>query len=106
MRIGVGHAVTYFTSTSCRIPLGKFSHEIKARVLAATDIVELIGSALELKPSGAGRFKALCPFHNEKTPSFSVSRDRQTFYCFGCQKGGDAINWVMEHDALPFPDAM
>ncbi|MCC6796973.1 MAG: DNA primase, partial [Candidatus Hydrogenedentes bacterium] len=80
--------------------------EIKSRVLAATDIVELIGSALELKPSGAGRFKALCPFHHEKTPSFNVSRDRQTFYCFGCQKGGDAINWVMEHDALPFPDAM
>lgn len=86
--------------------MGKFSQEIKARVLAATDIVELIGSALELKPSGAGRFKALCPFHNEKTPSFSVSRDRQTFYCFGCQKGGDAINWVMEHDALAFPEAL
>lgn len=86
--------------------MAKYSQEIKSRVLAATDIVELIGSALELKPSGAGRFKALCPFHHEKTPSFNVSRDRQTFYCFGCQKGGDAINWVMEHDALPFPDAM
>ena len=86
--------------------MGKYSQEIKARVLAATDIVELIGSSLELKPSGAGRFKALCPFHNEKTPSFSVSRDRQRFYCFGCQKGGDAINWVMEHDTLPFPDAL
>lgn len=86
--------------------MGKYSQEIKARVLAVTDIVELIGSSLELKPSGAGRFKALCPFHNEKTPSFSVSRDRQRFYCFGCQKGGDAINWVMEHDTLPFPDAL
>lgn len=86
--------------------MAKYSQEIKSRVLAATDIVELIGSALELKPSGAGRFKALCPFHHEKTPSFNVSRDRQRFYCFGCQKGGDAINWVMEHDALPFPDAM
>jgi DNA primase len=106
MRVGVCYAVNHFISTSCRIPLGKYSQEIKARVLAATDIVELVGSALELKPSGAGRFKALCPFHNEKTPSFSVSRDRQTFYCFGCEKGGDAISWVMEHEGLPFPEAM
>ncbi|NUM56356.1 MAG: DNA primase [Candidatus Hydrogenedentes bacterium] len=86
--------------------MGKYSQEIKARVLAATDIVELIGSSLELKPSGAGRFKALCPFHHEKTPSFNVSRDRQRFHCFGCQKGGDAIHWVMEHDSLPFPEAL
>lgn len=86
--------------------MGKYTQEIKAQVLAATDIVELIGASLELKPAGAGRFKALCPFHHEKTPSFSVSRDRQTFYCFGCEKGGDALSWVMEHEGLPFPEAL
>lgn len=86
--------------------MGKYTQEIKAQVLAATDIVEIIGASLELKPAGAGRFKALCPFHHEKTPSFNVSRDRQTFYCFGCEKGGDALSWVMEHDGLPFPEAL
>lgn len=84
----------------------KFSSEIKARVLEGTDIVELIGASLELRPSGPGRFVALCPFHHEKTPSFSVSRDRQQFYCFGCEKGGDAITWLMEHEGLPFIEAM
>ncbi len=86
--------------------MAKYSPEIKAQVLAATDIVELIGASLELKPSGGGRFLALCPFHNEKTPSFSVSRDRQQFYCFGCEKGGDAIGFLIEHDGLTFPEAM
>ncbi|MDZ4860576.1 MAG: DNA primase [Candidatus Hydrogenedentes bacterium] len=86
--------------------MGKYSPEIKAQVLASTDIVELIGAALELKPSGGGRFLGLCPFHNEKTPSFNVSRDRQQFYCFGCEKGGDAISFLIEHEGLTFPEAM
>jgi len=59
-----------------------------------------------LKPSGAGRFKALCPFHHEKTPSFTVNRDRQMYYCFGCQKHGDAITFLSEHDGMPFVEAI
>ena len=77
-----------------------------ADVLAATDIVELVGGCLELKPAGAARFKALCPFHNEKTPSFTVSRDRQIFHCFGCGKGGDAISFLCEYEGLTFVEAL
>jgi DNA primase len=78
-----------------------FKEEVKTR----SDIVEIIGSYITLKRAG-GTFKALCPFHNEKTPSFNVNPDRQAFYCFGCQKGGDVIAFVMEHEGLPFQDAL
>ena len=77
-----------------------------AEVLAASDIVDVIGARLELKPSGSARFLALCPFHQEKTPSFHVSRDRQMFYCFGCGKGGDSIAFLREHDGLSFVEAL
>ena len=83
-----------------------YSQEIKAQVLAANDIVDLIGAYLELQPAGSGRFKALCPFHNEKTPSFHVTRDRQVYHCFGCGKGGDALSFVTEYEGLTFPEAM
>ena len=83
------------------------SHDdIVSEVLAATDIVEIIGAHLELKSSGAARFKALCPFHNEKTPSFTVSRDRQAFYCFGCEKGGDSITFLRDIEGLNFREAL
>ena len=84
----------------------KYPREAVADVLAATDIVEILGASLELKPSGAGRFVALCPFHAEKTPSFSVSRDRQMFYCFGCQKSGDALTFLREYEGLSFMEAL
>ena len=80
--------------------------EIVANVLAATDIVRVVGSVLELKPSGSGRFKALCPFHNEKTPSFIVNAHRQIFHCFGCGKGGDALTFLQEHDGMTFGEAL
>ena len=80
--------------------------EIVTEVLSATDLVDVIGAQLELKSSGGPRFKALCPFHNEKTPSFIVNRDRQTYYCFGCQKHGDALSFIQEHDGLTFMEAL
>lgn len=83
-----------------------FSQEIVAQVLGANDIVDLIGAYLELQPAGSGRFKALCPFHNEKTPSFHVTRDRQVYHCFGCGKGGDALSFVTEYEGLTFPEAL
>jgi DNA primase len=86
--------------------LAKYSREIVNQVLTASDIVELIGASLELRPSGSNRFVGLCPFHNEKTPSFSVSRERQSFYCFGCEKGGDAVTFVMEFEGLSFMEAL
>lgn len=82
------------------------SRDAVREVLGATDIVDLIGGYLELKPSGGPRYKARCPFHNENTPSFMVNRDRQTYHCFGCDRGGDAISFVQEHDGLTFGETL
>lgn len=84
----------------------KYSRDIVAQVLAAIDIVDIIGASLELRNAGSGRMKALCPFHHEKTPSFTVNRNRQIFHCFGCGKGGDAIRFLMDHEGLSFLDAL
>ena len=72
---------------------------------AANDIVEVIGSYFPLKRAGAN-FKALCPFHQEKTPSFIVSPGRQTFHCFGCGAGGSVFRFVMEYEHVDFPAAV
>ena len=69
------------------------------------DIVDVVSSYLPLTQKG-GNYWGLCPFHHEKTPSFSVNESRQSFHCFGCGKGGGAIRFVMEMDSLAFPDAV
>ena len=74
------------------------------QVAAANDIVEVIGSYFPLKRAGAN-FKALCPFHQEKTPSFMVSPSRQTFHCFGCGAGGSVFRFVMDYEHIDFPGA-
>ena len=84
----------------------KFSRDIVTEVLSAIDIIEVIGPVVELKPAGPGRMKALCPFHQEKTPSFIVNQHRQTFHCFGCGKGGDAISFIQEHMGLTFLESL
>jgi len=75
------------------------------RLKSSIDIVDVIGNYLELKKSGAN-FKANCPFHGEKTPSFVVSPQKQIFHCFGCGIGGDAIKFVMEYEKLSYPEAI
>ena len=75
--------------------------EIKQRI----DIVDLIGARVSLKHAGSS-YKACCPFHNEKTPSFHVNPARQTFHCFGCGVHGNVIDFVMRSDGLPFPEAV
>lgn len=75
------------------------------QVLSATDIVELVQSYLPLKRAGS-QYRANCPFHNEKTPSFYVNPARQSFHCFGCGKGGDAISFVRDYENLPFMEAV
>jgi len=74
-------------------------------VLARTDLAEIIGRHVELKRSGSN-LMGLCPFHHEKSPSFSVSPDKQLYYCFGCGKGGGAFQFLMEHDGYSFPEAV
>lgn len=83
-----------------------YSREVVAEVLAANDIVQIVGAHVELKHSSGGRRKGLCPFHREKTPSFTVNVDRQVFHCFGCGKGGDALDFLMEHEGLHFVEAL
>lgn len=85
--------------------MGRIPDEIIERVLAAHDIVEVVGRYVTLKRAGRA-FKALCPFHEEKTPSFTVNPDRQSFKCFGCQKGGTAITFLMEQAKITFPEAV
>ena len=75
------------------------------QIAAGNDIVEVIGSYFPLKRAGAN-FKALCPFHQEKTPSFTVSPSRQTFHCFGCGAGGSVFRFVMEYEHVDFPAAV
>ena len=84
---------------------GFFSTDTLERIRAASDIVDIVGSYLPLKRAGA-RFTALCPFHKEKTPSFSVNPQLQIFHCFGCHKGGDVFAFVREFENLDFPEAV
>ena len=79
--------------------------DTKLRVKEATDLVALIESYLPLKPRGR-TLVALCPFHAENSPSFTVFRESQHFHCFGCGKTGDAFTWLMERDGLTFKEAM
>ncbi len=74
-------------------------------LLGRTDVVEVVGSRLKLKKTGKNH-SALCPFHNEKSPSFSVSPDKQFYYCFGCGAGGNAISFLMDFERLDFPQAV
>lgn len=79
--------------------------EIIRDVLDAVDIVDLIGRTVELRKAGT-IYKGLCPFHEEKTPSFTVTPERRTYHCFGCQEHGNAIGFLMEHERLNFPEAL
>jgi len=74
-------------------------------LLARADIVELIDSRVPLKKAGKN-YQACCPFHTEKSPSFTVSQDKQFYHCFGCGEHGNAISFLMEFDRLEFPDAV
>ena len=75
------------------------------RIFAAADIVEIVNDYVTLKRKGVN-YEACCPFHNEKTPSFKVSPSKGIFRCFGCGKSGNAVTFVMEHEALSYPEAL
>jgi len=84
---------------------GRIPQSFIDELLARSDIVEVVGSRVQLKKAGR-EWKAPCPFHNEKTPSFWVSPDKQFYHCFGCGAHGTALGFLMEYDKLPFPDAV
>ena len=84
--------------------MSRIAEETLQQIRDRVDIVGLIGRYVSLKQAGSNH-KGLCPFHNEKTPSFNVRGDRGSFYCFGCQKGGNAITFLMELENLTFPEA-
>ena len=85
--------------------MGTIPSETIEQIAAANDIVEVIGSYFPLKRAGTN-FKALCPFHQEKTPSFMVSPSRQTFHCFGCGAGGSVFRFVVDYEHVDFPTAV
>jgi DNA primase len=85
--------------------MGTIPTHIVEQIAAANDIVEVIGSYFPLKRAGAN-YRALCPFHQEKTPSFHVNPARQTFHCFGCGVGGSVFRFVMDYEHVDFPAAV
>ena len=83
----------------------QYSNELKEEIRAANDIVDVISQYVTLKRSGRNYF-GICPFHREKSPSFSVSPDRQYFHCFGCHKGGDVFTFISEIEKLSFKETI
>jgi DNA primase len=82
-----------------------YSDDVIEEVRSRSDVVDLIGNYIKLTKKGSSYF-GLCPFHNEKSPSFSVSRDKQMYYCFGCGAGGNVFTFVMEYENYTFVEAV
>ena len=82
-----------------------YNEDIVEEVRVRNDIVDIISGYVSLKKKGASYF-GLCPFHNEKSPSFSVSRDKQMYYCFGCGAGGNVFTFIMEYENFTFPETL
>ncbi|MEG1106127.1 MAG: CHC2 zinc finger domain-containing protein, partial [Eubacterium sp.] len=83
----------------------RYGEEVIQQVLDASDIVDVISEYVTLKKTG-NSYKGKCPFHNERTPSFSVSREKQLYHCFGCGVGGNVIGFIMAIENLPFMEAL
>ncbi len=81
---------------------GDFAYTVKQQA----DIVRIIGDYVKLKKAGAQNFSGLCPFHSEKTPSFSVNTTRQFYHCFGCRASGDVLGFVQKIENITFPEAV
>src|SRR3954447_21410812 len=85
--------------------MGTIPTDTIEQIAAANDIVEVIGSYFPLKRAGSS-YRALCPFHQEKTPSFHVNPARQSFHCFGCGVGGSVFRFVMDYEHVDFPTSV
>jgi DNA primase len=99
------HSTPYLPRSILIFPMPRIPEDTVEQVAASSDVVEVIGGYFPLKRAGS-TYKALCPFHNEKTPSFIVNPQRQTFHCFGCGAGGSVIRFVMLYENLDFPSAV
>lgn len=85
--------------------MGRIPEATIREICERADVTDVIGRHVELKQAGRN-WKGLCPFHDEKTPSFNVNPDRQIFHCFGCGEGGDVIGFLVKHENLTFPEAV
>src|SRR3954454_12917670 len=83
----------------------KFSAELLAKIKDANNLIEIVGEHVVLRKSGANS-SGLCPFHSERSPSFSVSEQKQLYHCYGCKKGGDLVTFVIELHGITFPEAI
>src|SRR3954454_4565494 len=84
----------------------RYADTDKDKVREAVDLVDLISKRTELRRSSPGEYKGLCPFHDERTPSFHVTPDKGMYYCFGCGEGGDAFRFVEKTEGVDFIGAM
>jgi DNA primase len=85
---------------------GRIRDEDIALVREKSPIADVVGEHVQLRNAGGGNLKGLCPFHDEKSPSFNVTPSRGMYYCFGCQAGGDVIKFVQDVEHLDFSDAV
>jgi DNA primase len=86
--------------------MARYTDDSKERVRDAIDMIDLVGTRAELRRAGADSYTGLCPFHDERTPSFSVTPSKKMYYCFGCQAAGDPFTFAMETQGLDFPGAL
>jgi DNA primase len=84
----------------------RYTADSRDRVRDAVDFADLVGTRTELRRSGQGRYEGLCPFHEERTPSFGIDPDQKVYHCFGCQAGGDVFTFVQETEGLDFVGAL
>src|SRR3990170_4457985 len=84
----------------------RYTSDSRERVRDAIDFVELVNARTELRKSGQRRYTGLCPFHDERTPSFGIDPVEKLYHCFGCGAGGDVFNFVMETEGLDFAGAL
>src|SRR5215471_18358766 len=85
---------------------GRIRQEDIAAVRERSPIADVVGEYIQLRPAGGGNLKGLCPFHDEKTPSFNVTPGKELYHCFSCQEGGDVIKFVMRLESLTFTEAV
>ncbi len=104
MENGVGWLTRYYDNAPLLLD-NMITQETVSQIIARTEIVDVIGDFVKLKRRGAN-YLGLCPFHNEKTPSFTVSAAKELYKCFGCGKSGNTISFLMELEKLSYPDAL